>query len=65
MPHATPEPDLLRKAGLHDVPFDWADALRRDDLLTPEQRMTRDAGVSDCGGACTFVRSSIHERDSP
>lgn len=37
MPHATPGPDLLRKAGMHDVPFDWADALRLDDLLTPEQ----------------------------
>ena len=36
MPHATPGPDLQRKAGMHDVPFDWADALQLDDLLTPE-----------------------------
>ena len=65
MPQATPGPDLRRKASMHDVPFDRADALRLDDLLAPEQRMIRDAGVSDCGGTCSFVRAGTHERESP
>nr|WP_088279978.1 acyl-CoA dehydrogenase [Ideonella sp. A 288] len=28
---------------MHDVPFDWQDALRLDDLLTPEEVMIRDS----------------------
>ncbi len=43
MHYATPELQTLRKAGMKDVAFDWQDPLRLDDLLTPEERMVRDA----------------------
>ncbi|WP_404872746.1 acyl-CoA dehydrogenase [Ideonella sp. A 288] len=39
----TPDDLELRRAGMHDVPFDWQDALRLDDLLTPEEVMIRDS----------------------
>jgi glutaryl-CoA dehydrogenase len=38
-----PDPAVLRQAGMLDVPFDWQDALRLDDLLTPEEVMVRDS----------------------
>jgi len=40
-----PAPDALTlaKAGMRDVPFDWQDALRLDDLLSAEERMVRDS----------------------
>jgi glutaryl-CoA dehydrogenase len=34
---------VLRQAGMLDVPFDWQDALRLDELLTPEEVMVRDS----------------------
>ncbi|VWX57756.1 Glutaryl-CoA dehydrogenase [Burkholderiales bacterium 8X] len=37
-----PDAQLLRKAGMRQVPFDWKDPLRFDDLLTPEEVMIRD-----------------------
>ena len=45
MAESQPTPDALtlRKAGMQDVPFDWQDALRLDDLLTPEEVMIRDS----------------------
>ena len=44
----SPVPDelTLRKAGMRNVPFDWQDALRLEDLLTGEERMIRDAARS-------------------
>ena len=39
----TPDTAVLRQAGMIDVPFDWQDALRLDDLLTPEETMVRDS----------------------
>ncbi len=39
----TPDAAVLRQAGMLDVPFDWQDALRLDDLLTPEEVMVRDS----------------------
>ena len=39
----TPDPAVLRQAGMIDVPFDWQDALRLDELLTPEEVMVRDS----------------------
>ena len=42
-PQPTPDALTLRKAGMQDVPFDWQDALRLDDLLTPEEVMIRDS----------------------
>ena len=41
--HAVPTRAELQKAGMQDVPFDWADALRFDDLLTAEEVMVRDS----------------------
>ena len=38
-----PDELRLRKAGMRDVPFDWSDPLRLDDLLTPEEVMVRDS----------------------
>jgi glutaryl-CoA dehydrogenase len=43
MAHDIPDAQTLRKAAMRDVPFDWKDALRFDDLLTPEEIMIRDA----------------------
>jgi glutaryl-CoA dehydrogenase len=43
MTHDIPDAQTLRKAAMRDVPFDWKDALRFDDLLTPEEIMIRDA----------------------
>ena len=43
MPHPEPDAQTLARAAMRDVPFDWQDALRFDDLLTPEERMIRDA----------------------
>ncbi len=43
MAHDVPDAQTLRKAAMRDVPFDWKDALRFDDLLTPEEIMIRDA----------------------
>lgn len=43
MNYATPDPSTLHKASMKDVPFDWQDALRLDDLLTPEEVMIRDS----------------------
>ena len=43
MPEAAPDPLVLRNAGMRDVPFDWKDPLRFDDLLTPEEVMIRDS----------------------
>ena len=40
---ALPDDDLLRRAGMQGVPFDWQDALRLDDQLTPEEVMIRDS----------------------
>jgi|ERR1019366_1041138 glutaryl-CoA dehydrogenase len=37
-----PDPATLRSAGMQDVPFDWKDPLRFDDLLTAEEVMIRD-----------------------
>ena len=34
---------MLRQAGMLDVPFDWQDALRLDELLTSEEVMVRDS----------------------
>jgi len=39
----TPDPAVLKQAGMIDVPFDWQDALRLDELLTPEEVMVRDS----------------------
>ncbi|MGH2375950.1 MAG: acyl-CoA dehydrogenase [Polaromonas sp.] len=39
--NAAPDELTLRKAGMQDVAFDWKDALRLDDLLTPEEVMIR------------------------
>ena len=41
--HPVPDAHVLRKAGMRDVPFDWKDPLRLDDLLTPEEVMIRDS----------------------
>jgi glutaryl-CoA dehydrogenase len=41
--HPVPDAQVLRKAGMRDVPFDWQDPLRLDDLLTPEEVMIRDS----------------------
>ena len=38
-----PDAHTLRKAGMQDVPFDWQDALRLDDLLNDEERLIRDS----------------------
>ncbi len=38
-----PDAAVLRQAGMLDVPFDWQDALRLDELLTPEEVMVRDS----------------------
>lgn len=46
MHYATPDPSALRKAAMKDVPFDWEDALRLDNLLTPEEVMIRDSARS-------------------
>jgi glutaryl-CoA dehydrogenase len=43
VPHPEPDAQTLARAAMRDVPFDWQDALRFDDLLTPEERMIRDA----------------------
>jgi len=43
MSYTEPDQQTLRKAGMHDVAFDWQDALRLDDLLTPEEIMIRDS----------------------
>ena len=40
---ALPDDELLRRAGMQGVPFDWQDALRLDDQLTPEEVMIRDS----------------------
>lgn len=42
MPHDIPDPQTIRNASMKGVPFDWEDALRLDDLLTPEEVMIRD-----------------------
>ena len=38
-----PDPQTLARAAMRDVPFDWQDALRIDDLLTDEERLIRDS----------------------
>jgi glutaryl-CoA dehydrogenase len=38
-----PDALTLRKAGMQDVPFDWQDALRLDELLSDEERLIRDS----------------------
>lgn len=43
MTNPTPAPETLQRAGMRDVPFDWKDCLRFDDLLNPEEVMIRDA----------------------
>ena len=40
---AGPDPQTLARAAMRDVPFDWQDALRIDDLLTDEERLIRDS----------------------
>jgi glutaryl-CoA dehydrogenase len=40
---AGPDPQTLARAAMRDVPFDWKDALRIDDLLTDEERLIRDS----------------------
>ena len=37
-----PDDDLLRKAAMRDVPFDWQDPLRMDSLLSPDEILIRD-----------------------
>ena len=41
--HTAPDAAVLKQAGMIDVPFDWQDPLRLDDLLTPEEVMVRDS----------------------
>ncbi len=43
MSYPVPDSQALRKAGMRDVPFDWQDAFRLEDLLTEEEVMIRDA----------------------
>ena len=42
MENNQPGSDILARAAMRDVPFDWEDPLRFDDLLTEEERMIRD-----------------------
>jgi glutaryl-CoA dehydrogenase len=42
MTQAAPDPQTLRRAAMQGVPFDWADPLRLDGLLSEEERMVRD-----------------------
>lgn len=42
MEHTLPDPDLLARAAMRDVSFDWSDPLRFEDLLSDEERMIRD-----------------------
>jgi glutaryl-CoA dehydrogenase len=42
-PELAPDPQLLARAAMRDVPFDWADPLRLDDQLSSEERMIRDS----------------------
>ena len=41
--YPVPRPDELARAGMQDVPFDWQDPLRFDDLLSDEEKMIRDS----------------------
>ena len=43
MENNQPGPDVLARAAMRDVPFDWEDPLRFDDLLSDEERMIRDS----------------------
>ncbi len=43
MSHAAPDPAVLARAAMKGAAFDWADALRLDDLLTDEERAVRDS----------------------
>ena len=45
-PASTPDAQTLARAAMRDVPFDWQDALRLDDLLTDEERLIRDSARS-------------------
>ena len=42
MTHPVPSAELLAKAGMRNVSFDWEDPLRLDELLSGEERMIRD-----------------------
>ncbi len=46
MSHPVPDPLVLKKAAMGQIPFDWQDPLRFDELLTPEEIMIRDAARS-------------------
>jgi glutaryl-CoA dehydrogenase len=37
------DPQVAQIAGMQGIPFDWKDALRLEDLLTPEEVMIRDS----------------------
>ena len=41
--YAVPDAESLARAAMREVPFDWADALRLDDLLSDEERLIRDS----------------------
>lgn len=43
MNYPTPTPETLSRAAMRGTSFDWQDALRFDDLLTPEEIMIRDS----------------------
>ncbi len=55
MQHATPDVQTLHKAAMKDVSFDWQDPLLLEDLLSPEERMIRDA-ARDYAQNCLMPR---------
>ncbi len=55
MQHATPDAQTLRKAAMKDVSFDWQDPLLLEALLSPEERMIRDA-ARDYAQECLMPR---------
>ena len=44
--HPEPTPEALQRASMHGAQFDWQDALRLDDLLTPDEIAIRDVARS-------------------
>jgi glutaryl-CoA dehydrogenase len=62
MTHPVPPADLLAKAGMRNVPFDWEDPLRLDDLLSDEERMIRDT-ARDYARECLMPRILRANRD--
>ncbi len=55
MQYATPDAQTLRKAAMKDVSFDWQDPLLLEALLSPEERMIRDA-ARDYAQECLMPR---------